>query len=115
MGLYRGDDARPQRPIHHVAEAGAPTGCDIRWQDLPFLDMATPHASEVTCPACRVVLFGRYRVVRTLTTLDGPVTIATGPISRQVAMARWQEMVGWGMDRVRVLREEDYQRIGASR
>ncbi|GIE46397.1 hypothetical protein [Actinoplanes lobatus] len=55
-----------------------------------------------------------FRVVRTLP--SGPVILATGPIPRDVAMARFREMaIEWRMDRVRVVREQDYQAGRASR
>lgn len=49
-----------------------------------------------------------FRVVRTLGRADGPV-IASQPISREVAMDRFNEMVRWRMDRVRVIRDQDFK------
>jgi hypothetical protein len=48
-----------------------------------------------------------FRVVRTLGR-SGPA-LASLPMSREAAMARFNEMVGCGLDRVRVIREADYQ------
>lgn len=50
-----------------------------------------------------------YRVVRTLTSVHGDQTLASDPISRDVAIARFNKMVAWRLDKVRVLREQDFQ------
>ncbi|GIE75756.1 hypothetical protein Aph02nite_17060 [Actinoplanes philippinensis] len=115
MGLHRGEAARTPAPIHHVPEFRQPTACGIAWPDLPFLDLATTDRLEVTCDACKTRLAGGFRVLRTLPSPAGPITIASESIDRETAMARFDEMVGWGMDRVRVVREQDYQPSEASR
>jgi hypothetical protein len=52
---------------------------------------------------------GLFRVLRTLDTSDGPMVLASDPVDRETAMARFDELVSWRMDRVRVVREQDYQ------
>ena len=55
-----------------------------------------------------------FRVVRTLTVADGEQTLASGPVDRVTAMARFDQMaIGWRMGRVRVVREQDYQAGGS--
>jgi hypothetical protein len=51
-----------------------------------------------------------YRVVRDRVSTDGVLrTIASEPIGRTEAMARFDACVTIGLDRVRVIREADYQ------
>lgn len=55
-----------------------------------------------------------YRVVRTRPGTDGVMrTIASEAISREIAMGRWADCVTLGMDRVRVIREQDYRPVAA--
>jgi hypothetical protein len=109
MGIYRGEAGRPKHPIHFVPMFLQATACGTAWDSLPVLDMATTKTPEVTCQACKSVLAGSFRVVRTVTAASRPITLATGPISRELAMVRFSQMAGWGMDRVRVVREQDYR------
>ena len=51
-----------------------------------------------------------FRVVRTRTGTDGLTrTIASEPLFRAEAMRRFADCVTVGMDRLRVIREADYQ------
>ena len=51
-----------------------------------------------------------FRVLRTLTSRHGDVLLASDPIPRDKAMARFEDLaIVWRMDRVRVVREQDYR------
>jgi hypothetical protein len=51
-----------------------------------------------------------FRVLRTLTGPAGDTLLASNPIPRDEALARFEDMaIVWRMDRVRVVREQDYR------
>jgi len=55
-----------------------------------------------------------FRVVRTRPGTDGVMrTIASEPTAREIAMGRFEDCVTLGMDRVRVIREQDYRPAAA--
>jgi hypothetical protein len=55
-----------------------------------------------------------FRVLRTVTRADGDVVLATEPISRSRALAQFELMaITWRQDKVRVVREQDFQTGGA--